>query len=123
LTDFNFGDCWYADLNPVLGREQGMKRSVIVISNEAFNKINGDNRLVVSISSSNKYGLSPQWIENPWILKVPQNDFGTMGYVLANQVRTIDMSIRKIKKWGTFSTEDLEDVLEAVHFSIPRVSD
>jgi mRNA-degrading endonuclease toxin of MazEF toxin-antitoxin module len=118
-----FGDCCLVDLNPVLGHEQGMLRTVVVISDDIYNKINESLRIVVPVSTAVKYYEDERWIKNPWILSFPANDFGTQGSILANQVRTLDMSIRCRKVWGNLSRESLSDVLRAVHFSIESYSE
>lgn len=118
MKKYNFGECWYVDLNPTKGHEQGEMRSVIIISNDEFNST-GSMRLVVPISTSPKYGTDPRWVEYPWVLDVPKNGFGTSGYFLANQVRTVDMSQRAKNKWGEFSEKDLEPLLDAVTFMLP----
>jgi mRNA-degrading endonuclease toxin of MazEF toxin-antitoxin module len=118
LIDTKFGDCCLVDLNPVCGHEQGMLRTVIVISDDLYNKINASMRIVVPISTAAKYVENERWIKNPWILPVPENDFATKGTILANQVRTLDMSVRCQKVWGKLSRDDLEPTLKAVHFSV-----
>jgi mRNA interferase MazF len=53
------GDVWVARLNPVEGREQGGTRPVIVISNDAFNRM--PNRLIITVPLARRdRGLSHQ---------------------------------------------------------------
>lgn len=119
MNKFNFGECWYIDLNPTKGHEQGELRSVIIISSDEFNGT-GSMRLVVPISTDPKYGSDPKWEAYPWVLEVPRNEFGTSGYILANQVRSIDMSTKAKKKWGNFTKKELESLLDAVGFILPE---
>lgn len=119
MTKFNFGECWYIDLDPVNGHEQGLKRPVVIISNNDYNKIS-NMRLVVPISSAPKYSELPQWVENPWVLNVPQNSFNISGHFLVQQMRTVDMNGRAINKSGKFSQLELQPLIDAAHFSIPE---
>lgn len=53
------GDVWVARLNPVQGHEQGGTRPVVVISNDAFNRM--PNRLVITVPLTRRdRGLSHQ---------------------------------------------------------------
>jgi mRNA-degrading endonuclease toxin of MazEF toxin-antitoxin module len=118
MNKFQFGEVWLTDLNPTIGHEQGMTRSVVIVSSNNYNRIHKDMRLIVPISTSEKYCQSPFWVNNPWIIPTPENDFGTGGVMLLDQLRTIDISKRAKRQFGTFDPKELADVSIALKSSI-----
>ncbi|MCL1880491.1 MAG: type II toxin-antitoxin system PemK/MazF family toxin [Actinomycetia bacterium] len=118
MTKYNYGEAWFVDMNPTIGAEQGEMRTVIIVSNDDFNSAHAKMRWIVPISTSPKYGRDTQWRDSPWIVPVPDNDFGTVGYILIDHIRAIDISNRAKRKWGTFSKEDIEPISEIIAESV-----
>lgn len=49
-----YGDVWYATLGPAAGREQAGFRPVVVVSNNAFNRLENSLVYVVPVTSRNR---------------------------------------------------------------------
>jgi mRNA-degrading endonuclease toxin of MazEF toxin-antitoxin module len=112
----NYGDIYLLDLNPVRGHEQGNKRPVIIISNDFYNAMSS-NRIVIPITSSQKYASNPRWAKNPYVLPIPNGE-KIFGFALADQPRTIDLESRKIKFMGKLPEPLLYRLAESVKMGI-----
>lgn len=77
------GDIFYADLNPVVGSEQGGIRPVLVVQNNVGNKYS-PTLVVLPISTAKKHYL-PTHIHICGSKTLPKDSV-----VLAEQIRTID---------------------------------
>ena len=77
------GDIYYADLNPVVGCEQGGVRPVLVIQNNLGNR-HSPTTIVAAITSKVEKGAIPTHVD----LKVEGLSRSSM--VLLEQIRTID---------------------------------
>ncbi len=76
------GDIFYADLNPVVGSEQGGIRPVLVVQNDVGNR-HSPTVIVVPISSVRKKNL-------PVHIQIRCSELPKNSTVLAEQIRTID---------------------------------
>jgi len=108
------GDIYYADLNPVVGSEQGGTRPVLVIQNNVGNK-HSPTVMIVPLTSSNKAYL-------PTHVRISR----TGGLVsdstaLCEQVRTIDKS-RLDGHIGRIDSDTLETVSGALSVSMELAS-
>jgi mRNA interferase MazF len=104
------GDLYYADLDPVVGSEQGGSRPVLIVQNKRGNK-NSPTLIVLPITSREKPDL-PSHVSLT----------GTEGLtdspiVLAEQLRTIDKS-RLVRHIGSVSEELLSAVDRALLSSL-----
>jgi len=86
------GDIFYADLNPVVGSEQGGIRPVLVVQNNVGNR-HSPTVIVVPISSVRKKNL-------PVHIQIRCSELPKNSTVLAEQIRTIDRSRLKTQKFG-----------------------
>ena len=106
----NRGDIYYADLDPVLGSEQGGIRPVLIIQNDAGNRFS-PTVIVAAITSAKKNNLPTH------IALDPIEGLYKKSVVLLEQVRTLDK--RRLKnKIGTISQENLQKVNEALMISV-----
>lgn len=104
------GDIFYADLDPIIGSEQGGIRPVIVVQNNVGNKYS-QTLVVLPISSAKKNNM-PTHIQIKGSKLLPKNSI-----VLAEQIRTIDRN-RLLRYVGSVGLEVMEKVDRAVKISI-----
>ncbi|HHY68661.1 MAG TPA: type II toxin-antitoxin system PemK/MazF family toxin [Bacillota bacterium] len=86
------GDIYFADLNPVLGSEQGGFRPVLIIQNDIGNKYS-PTVIVSAITSQIQKAKLPTHVELPVSISNLEKD----SVILLEQIRTIDK--RRLKKW------------------------
>lgn len=87
--------------DPQSGHEQRGRRPALVVSNDLFNKHTG---LCIACPITN----TPR--DHPFHVAVPQGD-GVTGFVMVEQVKSIDFRSRKAKRLGMAATEMLDEVL------------
>lgn len=104
------GDIFYADLNPVIGSEQGGIRPVLVVQNNIGN-IHSPTLVVLPITSSKKPVL-------PVHAKADDTDLLSDGsIVLAEQIRTIDK--RRLRSYiGSLDADIMKRVDEIIKISL-----
>lgn len=104
------GDIFYADLNPVVGSEQGGIRPVLVVQNNVGNKYS-PTLVVLPISAAKKHYL-PTHIHIRGSKTLPKDSV-----ILAEQIRTIDRY--RLKNYvGSVDFELMEKVEKAMKISI-----
>jgi mRNA interferase MazF len=104
------GDIFYADLNPVVGSEQGGVRPVLIVQNDIGNKYS-PTFVVVPLSSAKKQCL-PTHIHICGTKTLPRDSI-----VLAEQIRTIDKS--RLREYvGTVDSELMKKIDTALKISI-----
>jgi mRNA-degrading endonuclease toxin of MazEF toxin-antitoxin module len=81
------GEIWHVDLDPVVGREQGRARYVLVISPRKFN--NYGTPVVVPISSGGGFAR-----EHGFSVSLTGAGTNATGVILCHQVRAIDLKGR-----------------------------
>lgn len=101
-------DIYWADLNPVKGKEQKGKRPVAIISGNTMNK-NFDVCIICPISSIVKNYVGSVKLEKNKINKLDKDS-----EVLTFQVRTISKA-RMIKKIGEITDKQLKEVFYALN--------
>ncbi len=104
------GDVFYADLDPIIGSEQGGIRPVLVVQNNMENKYS-PTLVVLPLSAAKKPDL-PTHIHIRGSNLLPKNSI-----VLAEQIRTIDRD-RLLRYVGSVGLEVIEKVDRAVKISI-----
>lgn len=77
------GEVWWADLNPVVGREQAGCRPVLVISADIFNE--GPTGLVTVIPLTTTQRGTPLHVE----ITPPEGGLTSVSYAMCEQLRTI----------------------------------
>ena len=104
------GDIFYADLDPVVGSEQGGIRPVLIVQNNVGNKYS-PTLVVLPLSTAQKNHL-PTHIHIKGSKALPNDSI-----VLAEQIRTIDRY--RLKNYvGSVDLELMEKVEKAMKISI-----
>lgn len=106
------GDVFFADLNPVIGSEQGGMRPVLVVQNDIGNKYS-PTVIVAAITSQIDKGKLPTHVEITALASNLEKD----SVILLEQVRTIDKQ-RLAKKVAHLGLEIMERVNEALEISL-----
>lgn len=103
------GDIFYADLNPVVGSEQGGIRPVLVVQNNVGNR-HSPTVIVVPISSVRKKNL-------PVHTQIRCSELPKNSTILAEQIRTIDHS--RLRKYvGSLNRELMKEINGILKISI-----
>ncbi len=106
------GDIYFADLNPVLGSEQGGFRPVLVIQNDIGNKYS-PTVIISAITSQIQKARLPTHVELPSRLSGLEKD----SVILLEQIRTIDK--RRLKRRVTkLDSEIMNRVDEGLAISL-----
>lgn len=105
------GDLFFADLNPVVGSEQGGVRPIVIIQNDKGNKY-GPTTVVATITSRLTKKPLPTHVE----IKVG-NGITKKSIVMLEQIRTIDKT-RLLEHIGTLEQEDVKRIDEALVISL-----
>ena len=101
------GDIHWADLNPVIGSEQGGFRPVLILSHNIFNDRSGT-VIVVAITSQ------PQQAGYPLTLELSNTKLPKKSWAKISQVRTL--STKRIgKKIASASPEELVSIIEGLN--------
>ena len=91
------GDIHWADLNPVIGSEQGGLRPVLVLSHNVFNERSGTVIAIAITSQSQRAGY-------PLTLELSDTKFPKKSWVKISQIRTL--SVKRIRKKITKASEE-----------------
>lgn len=105
------GDIFYADLNPVIGSEQGGIRPVLVIQNNTGNRFS-PTVIVAAIS-----GKTREKTKLPTHLKVQKPGLKSESVILLEQVRTIDKQ-RLCNYIGNLDRSEMEKVDRRLKISL-----
>ena len=101
------GDVLWADLNPVVGREQSGQRPVAVISADVFNERSGT---VIAMALTSR----PQRAGFPLTLELKSLKSRKRAWVKIGQVRTL--STRRLgRKLGRVGPEELDRLVEGLN--------
>jgi mRNA interferase MazF len=101
------GDIHWADLNPVIGSEQGGSRPVLILSHNIFNNRSGT-VIAVAITSQ------PQRAGFPLTLELSDTKLPKKSWAKISQVRTL--STKRIgKKIASASAEELASIIDGLN--------
>ena len=101
------GDIYWADLNPVIGSEQGGLRPVLILSQNVFNERSGTVIAVALTSQQQKAGY-------PLTFELANAKLPKKSWVKISQIRTL--SVKRIrKKISKVSNEELDIVIEGLN--------
>jgi mRNA interferase MazF len=101
------GDIRWADLNPVIGSEQGGLRPVLILSQNVFNERSGT-VIAVAITSQ------PQRAGFPLTLELTESKLPKQSWAKISQIRTL--SVKRIgKKLAKSSDEELALIIEGLN--------
>ena len=95
------GDLRAVSLDPQSGHEQKGRRPAVVISNDLFNRHTG---LAIACPITNTERRFPFHVAIP-----PESE--VTGFVMVEQVKSIDFRSRKVKRIGRATPKLLEEVL------------
>lgn len=104
------GEIYYADLNPVVGSEQGGIRPVLILQNEVGNWFSPTVIVAAMTAKGSKAHLPTH------VTVGTDSGLRRPSIVLAEQVRTID-KIRLLERVGMLSPEKQEQVDRALRIS------
>lgn len=104
------GDILLADLNPIIGSEQGGERPVLVVQNDVGN-LHSPTIVVAIISSKVEKGRLPTHVF------IKNGVLSLDSLVCTEQIRTIDKS-RIFKYLGRLSDEEMKNVDKALKISV-----
>jgi mRNA interferase MazF len=110
-SDVQRGDIFYADLNPVVGSEQGGVRPVLVIQNDVGNKYS-PTVIAAAITSQPKKHSMPTHVD-----VAQQYGFSEDSMVMLEQIRTIDKSRLDIFV-GRLDKNVMKKIDEALEISV-----
>lgn len=106
------GDVFYADLNPVIGSEQGGVRPVVIVQNDIGNKYS-PTVIVAAITSRINKAKLPTHVE----IKAEESNLDMDSVILLEQVRTIDK--RRLQRQVThLDREVIVKINEALEISL-----
>ncbi|MGI6150266.1 MAG: type II toxin-antitoxin system PemK/MazF family toxin [Limnochordia bacterium] len=109
------GDIFYANLNPVIGSEQGGVRPVLILQNDIGNKYS-PTTIVAAITSRIKKAKLPTHVE----LEASKYHLEKDSVILLEQVRTIDK--RRLKEQiAHLDDETMEKINQALLISLGLV--
>lgn len=101
------GDIYWADLNPVIGSEQGGLRPVLILSHNVFNERSGT---VISVALTSQ----PQRAGYPLTFELGGSKLPKKSWVKISQIRTL--SVKRIrKKISKASEEELTIIIEGLN--------
>ena len=100
------GEIYWADLNPVRGREQAGLRPVLILSNDLFNRRSGT---VIAMAITSQ----PQRAGFPLTFTLSEDKLSKPSWVKISQVRTISVE-RLGKRMGSLEKEDLDRILDGL---------
>lgn len=98
------GDLVVLSFDPQTGHEQTGRRPGMVVSVDAFNR---GTRLAICCPITNTSRTTPLHVPVP-------ADSGLTGYVMCEQIKSIDYRSRKMKRIGTATPEFLDEVLSVI---------
>jgi mRNA interferase MazF len=100
------GEIYWADLNPVRGREQAGFRPVLVLSNELFNR-RSETAIVMAITSQ------PQRAGFPLTIALPEGVVPEASWLKISQIRTISVD-RLGKRIAALESEAVSRALDGL---------
>lgn len=109
------GELYTADLDPVVGSEQGGRRPVLVIQNDQGNRFS-PTVIVLALTSQLQKARLPTHVT----LRAQENGLARDSVALAEQLRTLDKR-RLRERIGRLSEEEMRRVDEALCVSLNLV--
>lgn len=101
------GDLFWADLDPVRGREQAGRRPVLVLSQDVFNDRSGTVIAMAVTGSEPKAGF-------PLTFEITSVDLPKRSWVKISQIRTLSTE-RLGQRIGHLSPEELQQVVDGLY--------
>lgn len=105
---------WSANLDPIVGSEQGMTRPVLIISDDAINDLLNTVNVIPLTSRKNNRMIYP----NEAVIKGDQFGLSEESIALCHQIRTLDKR-RFAHYYGAISdVEKQNEIIEALFFQL-----
>jgi mRNA interferase MazF len=101
------GEIWWADLNPVRGREQAGVRPVLIISHDIFNQRSGTVIALAITSQPSSAGF-------PLTMEITSARLPKRSWVKMSQIRTLSVE-RLSNRLGQITPEELDEVIEGLN--------
>lgn len=101
------GEVWWADLNPVRGREQAGVRPVLIISDDVFNQRSGTVIALAITSQAPNAGF-------PLTFELVAQFLPKKSWVKISQIRTLSVE-RLSNKIGKISAAELSRIIEGLN--------
>ena len=101
------GEIWWADLNPVRGREQAGARPVLIISHDIFNQRSGT---VIALAITSQ----PPSAGFPLTMEIISAALPKRSWVKMSQIRTLSVE-RLSNRLGQITPEELDEVIEGLN--------
>ena len=111
------GDIYFADLDPVIGSEQGGKRPVLLIQNNLGNRFSPTVIILPLTSRTGKKALRTHVPVSP-----PQGGITKPSIILCEQVRTVEKS-RLLQRLGALPREKMALVERALAAAMGQLSE
>lgn len=108
------GDIYFADLDPVIGSEQGGRRPVLIIQNDLGNRFSPT---VIALPLTGKTGKPPLRTHVP--VFPPQGGVRVPSIILCEQVRTLEKT-RLSRRLGALAPEKMALVDRALSAALGR---
>lgn len=115
MPRYRRGDVWLANLDPVIGSEQGKTRPVVIIQNDVANEYSP-----VVIVAAITTAVGPKEYPTEVRVNAPEAGLKEDSTILLNQIRTIDKR-RLIERWGELTSQTMQKVDEALKVSLGLV--
>lgn len=106
------GDIVLVDLEPAKGSEQGKTRPAVVLQNDIGNKYSPTT--IVAPLTSSYDEIYPVNVE----IKTKRSELEKDSIVLLNQIVTVDIEERIIKKLGSLDKDKMKEVDKAIEVSL-----
>ena len=101
------GEIYWADLNPIRGKEQAGRRPVLILSHDVFNERSGT---VIAVALTSQ----PQRAGFPLTLELQSKGLPKKSWGKISQIRTL--AIERIgQRVGKVSSEELAQVVEGLN--------
>jgi mRNA interferase MazF len=101
------GEVYWADLNPVKGREQAGRRPVLIISHDVFNERSGTVIAMAITSQSQKAGF-------PLNLEITEPGMPKRSWLKISQIRTLSL-LRLGKRIAVLSPELVNEAIDGLN--------
>jgi len=111
-VDILRGDVFYADLNPVVGSEQGGTRPVVIIQNDIGNRYS-PTVIVAAITSRIRKAKLPTHVE----IEAGDSELDKDSVILLEQIRTLDKQ-RLERHITRLDPEIIKEVNRAIEISL-----
>lgn len=109
------GEVFFAELNPVVGSEQGGTRPVLILQNDVGNQYS-PTTIIAAITSQITKAKMPTHVE----INAKKSGLERDSVILTEQIRTIDKSRLK-QKLAVLDDESMQRVNRAVEISLGLV--